>query len=413
MVSGEPGIGKTRLVSELAATVHAAGGTVVYGRSEEELDVPFRPWAEALQHLVTHLPADVLAAHLDDWGTSIGRLVPSAADPPASGSDPDSERLRLFGAVLDLLTRAGEESAVVVVLDDLHWADASSLLLLRHVVRHHGTARLLVVGTYRDTDLSRTHPLAAALADLRREAGVERLALGGLDRDEVETFLTLAGGGDVDADDVAVLAGMVSVETEGNPFFIGEVLAHLVESGALVQHDGRWQGDQTLIEQIGLPEGIREVVGRRLADLPDSTNELLRMAAVVGPAFDAVVLASALDQEVDTVLAGIDEAVTRRLVVESDDALDRFRFAHALVRQTLLEEVTTSRRVRSHHRVALALEARHAPMADLAHHFGEAAAWPMPTRRCATPPGRPRRPTPAWPTSRPSASAVWRWTRTS
>ena len=277
--------------------------------------------------------------------------------------------------LLDLLARAGEETPVVVVLDDLHWADESSLLLLRHVVRHKGAARLLLVGTYRDTDLSRTHPLAAALADLRREAGVERVALAGLDRGEVEDFLTLAGDGRVNADDVAVLAGMVSAETEGNPFFISEVLAHLVESGALVQHDGRWQGDQSLIEQIGLPEGIREVVGRRLADLPEATNELLRVAAVVGPAFDAAVVASALDDEVDNVLAGIDDAVTRRLVVESDEALDRFRFAHALVRQTLLEEVTTSRRVRLHHRVATALESRHATAADLAHHFGEAAAF--------------------------------------
>ena len=374
VVSGEPGIGKTRLVSELAATAHDAGSTVVYGRSEEELDIPFRPWAEALQHLVTHQPAEVLADHVADWDAAIARLVPSVGTAPVAGSDPDSERLRLFGAVVDLLARAGEEAPVVVVLDDLHWADESSLLLLRHVVRHKGTARLLLVGTYRDTDLARSHPLAAALADLRRESGVERVALTGLDRDEVEAFLTLAGGGEVNADDVVVLAGMVSAETEGNPFFIGEVLAHLVESGALVQHDGRWQGDQSLIEQIGLPEGIREVVGRRLADLPEATNELLRAAAVVGPAFDAAVVASALDQEVDTVLAGIDDAVTRRLVVESDEALDRFRFAHALVRQTLLEEVTTSRRVRFHHRVALALEARSAPAADLAHHFGEAAA---------------------------------------
>ena len=374
VVSGEPGIGKTRLVSELAATAHAAGSTVVYGRSEEELDIPFRPWAEALQHLVIHLPAEVLADHVADWDAAIARLVPSVGTAPVAGSDPDSERLRLFGAVVDLLARAGEEAPVVVVLDDLHWADESSLLLLRHVVRHKGEARLLLVGTYRDTDLARSHPLAAALADLRRESGVERVALTGLDRDEVEAFLTLAGGGEVDADDVVVLAGMVSAETEGNPFFIGEVLAHLVESGALVQHDGRWQGDQSLIEQIGLPEGIREVVGRRLADLPEATNELLRAAAVVGPAFDAAVVASALDQEVDTVLAGIDDAVTRRLVVESDEALDRFRFAHALVRQTLLEEVSTSRRVRVHHRVALALEARSATAADLAHHFGEAAA---------------------------------------
>jgi class 3 adenylate cyclase len=374
VVSGEPGIGKTRLVAELATVAHESGATVLYGRSEEELDVPYRPWAEALQHLVAHLAPEVVDDHLEGWGHDLGRLLPSVAAPPAAASDPDAERLALFGAVVDLLGRAGEEAPVLVVLDDLHWADESSLLLLRHLVRQRGPARMLVVGTYRDTDLARTHPLAAALADLRREAGIERVALTGLDGDEVEAFLTLAGGGDVAPDDVAELAAMVSAETEGNPFFIGEVLVHLVESGALVQHEGRWQGDRGLIEQIGLPEGIREVVGRRLADLPEATDELLRVAAVVGPAFDAAVVAAALGRDVDEVVRGLDDAGGRRLVIEDADALDRYRFAHALVRQTLLEEVSTSRRVRLHHRVGLALEDRGAPAADLAHHFSEAAA---------------------------------------
>jgi len=374
VVSGEPGIGKTRLVAELATVAHDGGTTVLYGRSEEELDVPFRPWAEALGHLVAHSPGEVVTAHLHDWGGDLGRLVPGLDAPEPPRTDPDTERLRLFGAVTDLLTRAGEEAPVLVVLDDLHWADESSLLLLRHLVRNLGEARVLVVGTYRDTDLTRTHPLAAALADLRRESGVERVDLVGLDQDEVTDFLTKAAGGEVDPSRVTELAEMVSSETEGNPFFIGEVLVHLVESGALVQRDGRWEGDRGLIEQIGLPEGIREVIGRRLAGLDEATNELLRAAAVIGPAFDAAVLAAAVDREVDEVVTVLDDAGARRLVVEDEDVLDRFRFAHALVRQTLLEELRTSRRVRLHHRVALALESRGAPAADLAHHFGEAAA---------------------------------------
>ena len=373
VVSGEPGIGKTRLVAEMAAGVHEAGGTVLYGRSEEELDVAFRPWAEALGHLVAHAPDGLVRAHLDEWGGDLGRLLPGLDAPEPVRTDADTERLRLFGAVTDLLTRAGDDAPLLVVLDDLHWADESSLLLLRHWVRNTGDARVLAVGTYRDTDLDRTHPLAAALADLRREATVERVDLSGLDRDEVTLFLTQAGGGDVDLAQVEVLAGMVAAETEGNPFFIGEVLAHLVESGALVQRDGRWEGDRSLIERIGLPEGIREVIGRRLADLDDATNDLLRAAAVIGPAFDATVAADAADQDLDEVVAALDDAAARRLVVEDEDLLDRFRFAHALVRQTLLDELRTSRRVRLHHRIAVALEARGAPAADLAHHYGEAA----------------------------------------
>ncbi len=384
VVSGEPGIGKTRLVAELASSAHGGGATVLYGRSEEELDVPFRPWAEALGHLVAHLSDAVLTAHLHEWGGDIGRLVTGLDVPEPPRTDPDSERLRLFGAVTDLLTRAGEESPLLVVLDDLHWADESSLPLLRHLVRNVGEARVLVVGTYRDTDLARTHPLAAALADLRREAGVERVDLTGLGHDEVTVFLSRAGGGEVDPEQVAVLAEMVWRETEGNPFFIGEILVHLVESGALVHREGRWEGDRGLIEQIGLPEGIREVIGRRLAGLDEATNELLRAAAVIGSAFDAAVLAAVAEREVDDVVTVLDAAGARRLVVEDDDVLDRFRFAHALVRQTILEELWTSRRVRLHHRVALALEARGASPADLVHHFGEAAALadpPDPARR--------------------------------
>ncbi len=373
VVSGEPGIGKTRLVAEVAITANDGGGTVLYGRSEEELDVAFRPWAEALGHLVAHAPDGLVRAHLDDWGGDLGRLLPGLDAPEPPRTDADTERLRLFGAVADLLTRAGEEAPVLMVLDDLHWADESSLLLLRHQVRNLGDARVLLVGTYRNTDVGRTHPLAAALADLRREAGVARVDLSGLDQDEVRLFLTQAGGGEVDPEQVTVLAEMVWAETEGNPFFIGEVLAHLVESGALVQRDGRWEGDRTLIEQIGLPEGIREVIGRRLAELDDAGNDLLRAAAVIGPAFDAAVLAEAVGRDVDDVAAALDAAASRRLVVEDDEVLDRFRFAHALIRQTLLEELRTSRRVRLHHRVAVALEGRGAPAADLAHHFGEAA----------------------------------------
>lgn len=374
LVSGEPGVGKTRLVSELAATAHDRGATVLFGRCEDELEVAFRPWADAVGHLVAHLPEPVLQAHQGSWGGALAPMVPSLAVPGERSADRDTERLRLFGATVDLLERAGREAPVLLVLDDLHWADESSLLLLRHVVRHLGDARLLVVGTFRDTDVARTHPLAATLADLRREATVERVDLGGLDQGEVAELVSGAAGGAADLDDVERLAGMLWDETEGNPFFIGEVLRHLVESGALLQRDGRWEGDDSLISRVGLPEGVREVVGRRLSDLPERTNEILRVAAVVGSRFDGVVVAEVLDGDADEVVAALAEVVDRRLVAEDSEVLDRFRFEHALVRQTLVEELGTGRRVRLHHRIALALEERGAPAAELAHHFGEAAA---------------------------------------
>jgi hypothetical protein len=373
LVSGEPGIGKTRLVAEVASHAHEDGAVVLYGRSEEELDTPYRPFTEALRHLAAHIPSEIIDAHVAVWGGEIGRLVPGLDLPQPPRLEGDIERLRLFDAVVDLIARASEEAPVLLVLDDLHWADRSSLLLLRHLVRADFIGRLLVVGTYRDTDLARTHPLAGVLADLRREDAVDRIALDGLDDHEVETLLVARAGGAVEGD-VADLAARVRAETVGNPFFIGEVLLHLVESGAIYRQDGRWRGDRGLIEQIGVPEGVREAVGRRLSALPDKTNDLLRAAAVVGAEFDAAVVGEVTDVALDDVVESIDEAVRRRLVVESGETLDRYRFAHALVRQTLTEELTTSRRVRLHHKVALALEARDAPAAELAYHFGEAAS---------------------------------------
>ena len=165
--------------------------------------------------------------------------------------------------------------AVILVLDDIHWADKPSLLLLRHLLRSGAPMRLFVLATYRDTDLDRTHPLADVLADLRREPGVSRLDLVGLDASEVTALMESTAGHDLD-EPGADLALALQRETEGNPFFVGEVLRHLAESGVLVQRDGRWTSDFTFGD-VGLPEGIREVVGRRLSRLSEAANRALAL----------------------------------------------------------------------------------------------------------------------------------------
>ena len=377
MVSGEPGIGKTRLIAELARAVHAEGALVLLGRTDEHVDAPYGPWREALRPLVRTVPEDHLERHVEDHGGELVRLAPDLARrivdlPPPVSVDAETERLLLFDAVTGLIAASSTIQPVLLVLDDLHWADRSSLLLLLHVLRADVEHHALVVATYRDTDLDRSHPLSTVLADLRRLPGASRLPLGGLDESGLASLLTDAGGHDLD-DAGLEFASELGRETDGNPFFVGEVLRHLTESGALVQEDGRWRAG-TDLDGTGLPEGIREVIGRRLAVLPQTTNDLLGAASVLGREFDVELLASSLEMPLDTAYEALDPAERARLIAEVPAWPGRYSFSHALVRTTLSEELGTNRRVRLHRAAGLALEAlSEPPVARLAHHFGEAA----------------------------------------
>ncbi len=298
LVAGEPGIGKTRLAAEAARAAHADGGTVLFGACDEDVGLPYRPFVEALRHYVTHAPDDVLAAHIRTHRGELTRLVPELGRrieelPAPQIAEAETERFLLFEAVTGLLAAASRERPLVLVLEDLHWAGAPELMLLKHLVRSAEPMRLLVIGTYRDTDLSRTHPLTPMLADLRREAGVERVSLHGLDDAAVETLVAAVARHELDEALVA-LAHAIRRETEGNPFFIGEVIRHLSESGALFEEGGRWtyQGE---IAALGIPEGVREVIGRRLGRLSETTNRVLGLAAVIGRQFDLALLAKIVE----------------------------------------------------------------------------------------------------------------------
>jgi len=377
LVAGEPGIGKTRLVSELARSVHADGATVLLGRASEYGDAAYAVWREALRTLVRYASDEALAAHVADHGAELVRLVPALARrvpdlPEPVQVDPEIERDLLFEAVGGLLDAASADAPVLVVLDDLHWADRSSLLLLLDRLRARSAAPVLVVGTYRDTEVDRSNPLSAVLADLRREPGVARVALDGLGRAGVVELLASAGGHDLDAAG-AEFARVLHQDTNGNPFFVGEVLRHLIETGGLVQEGGRWVASSTL-DVAGLPEGVREVLGRRLAELPDETNRVLGVASVLGQEFDMALLSAVAEAPPGAVLDALDPAVRAQLVREVSSAPGHYVFAHALVRAVLAQELGTNRRVRLHRAAGLALEARpEPPVVRLAYHFGEAA----------------------------------------
>lgn len=377
LVAGEPGIGKTRLATEAALAAHADGAVVLLGTCDEDVNLPYQPFLEALRHYVAHAPDDVLAAHVREHKGELVRLAPELArrapDLPAPQvAEAETERYLLFEAVSGLLSEASKKQPMLLILDDLHWAGAPELLLLKHVLKSAMPLRLLVIGTYRDTDLTRMHPLTSALADFRREAGVERIALHGLDEAAVVGLVTAAAGHDL-AEPGLTLARALHRETEGSPFFIGEILRHLSESGAIFQEGDRWtyKGD---IAGLGIPEGIKEVVGRRLNRLSEETNRILQLAAVIGRQFDLSLLARVAQSGEDTVLDALDEAAAAALVAEMPGSADRFAFSHALIRATLYEELSGARRARLHRRVGEALEELVANDPDgrideLAHHW--------------------------------------------
>jgi class 3 adenylate cyclase len=360
LVAGEPGIGKTRFATHAALELHSDGATVLFGHSPEEVGAPYAAWFQALCHAVEHAPADALALHVERHGGELARLVPLLGRrlpdaPPPTQTDPETERWLLFSAVVGLLAQLGAAAPVVLLLDDLHWADRPSLALLRHVIAEAHGVPLLIVGTYRDSDVARDHALVEVLADLRREEGVERLALRGLGEEAVASLMAHAAGHELDAIGLA-LAREITAETDGNPFFVGEILRHLTESGALVQAaDGRWELVREL-DSLGLPQSVREVVHRRVERLGEECRQVLTCAAVIGREFDLELLARVVDVGLDRLIDLLDAATEAALLLERSERTGAFCFAHNLINHTLYDALRPTRRSRLHRRVAEALE---------------------------------------------------------
>jgi class 3 adenylate cyclase/tetratricopeptide (TPR) repeat protein len=387
LLAGEPGIGKTTLASRFASEVYDAGALVVYGRSDEDLGVPYQPWIEALTPLVATMPEPVLSAHVAARGAHLARLVPDTAtrlsvEVPA-GVDAEAERFVLFGCVTDLLARVSERQPVLVVLDDLHWADRATVQLLRHLVTAPQPMRVGVLGTFRDTDVVSGDPISELLAGLHREGGASRIVLRGLTDLDVLAMLELVAGHEMTDDGVALRDALVA-ETAGNPFFVGEILRHLVESGAISRRDdGRWVADPNL-RAAGLPVSVREVIGRRLATLGPDAARVLALGSVIGRDFDLGLLAAVAQMDEDAALDVCETAVTAA-VLHPTEVPERYTFAHALIEHTLYEGLSPTRRARAHRAVAEAIEATlgddpDARAGELAYHWG-AAVQPTDTSK--------------------------------
>ncbi len=375
LVAGEPGVGKTRLVAALARRAHDEGALVLFGRCAEDVAVAYQPFVEALHTGPADLDPAVVAEHVAACGGEIRRLVPAIDGPEPIAAEAAVEQARLFDAVADLLRRAATERTVVLVIDDIHWATAASVALLRHLLNDPQGHRLCVLATYRDTEIDRSHPLGGLLSDIHRIEGAERLALRGLDRQGVEDLFVAVSGDDLEDDGLALVAAVLE-RTAGNPFFVNQVLRHLVERGVLHQEDGRWRVVGKLAD-LDLPEGVLDVVGRRLSRLSQAANQAMSVAALCGLAFSVRVLSAVPDAgDPDAVVDGLDEAVRARLLVET--APGQLAFAHAIVRDALTRELTSAKRARLHRAIGEAIlavygDAPTVPLAELAHHFTEAA----------------------------------------
>lgn len=373
LLAGEAGIGKSRLAAELAVEAGRTGALVLYGRCDEELAAPYQPFVEALAAYLRACPAATVEAQLGGLKTELPRLVPwLSSDTPTRldtlQTEPELARYRLFEAVRLLVRGAATEDPLLLILDDLHWASRPTLLLLRHLVRGLDPARVLVVGTFRDTEPGAD--LAWFLGDARRDVAYARLSLRGLDTSEVGELVS--GDGAI-ADPSGVWTRAVHAETNGNPFFVVEMLRHLRESRG---------PDQTT---LSIPAGVREVVGLRIGRLSERTGSLLRAAAVLGDEFELPVLRGVTGLDDAALLDGLEEAATAALVYEVDPSGrgnaglgdERYGFGHAIVRRTLLGQLSSARRRRLHAMAARVLQNQHPAGRDdradeIARHLVEA-----------------------------------------
>jgi DNA-binding CsgD family transcriptional regulator/tetratricopeptide (TPR) repeat protein len=380
LLGGEPGSGKSRLVREFAAEAARDGALVLYGACDAVVPTPYGPFAQALDRLARVIDTDELRTGLGTAGGELTRLLPDLRDrlgelPPPIRADPDTERHRLHTTVADLLDRVSRGRPVVLVIEDGHWADAPTLLLLRHLARAPWSGRVLLFATFRDTEADVPDSLALTLADLRRSDDVVRLRLGGLSDDEVAELVRRVAEGDAGVE-VPEVARAIADLTAGNAFLVCELWRALVETHVIEVASGTVRLTRPLSE-LGTPESVREVVSERLARLAPPTSELLELAATAGAEFELDTVRRGSGFTEPELVAALDEAIRSAIVVELPGRRLAYRFTHELVRRAVYDRLTSVRRAELHLRVGEAREAGGAPsvrtLADLAHHFTAAA----------------------------------------
>lgn len=383
LIGGEPGVGKTRLVAELADAAVDDGVDVLVGRCAEGADVPFQPFVQALRADVQAASDEQLILRLGGGAGELSRLVPELAErtgqgPAAPSTSPELDQHRLFDAVAGWLASAAAQTPLLVVLEDLHAATRPTLLLVRHLVQSGWDDRLLVVATYRDTADDRSAELVEMLGDLADHPDVGHLPLAGLAPTAVADLVGASLGETAHAPQR--WAETVHAATAGNPLFVQELLAS-------VRGDEVSQPER-LLDDCSVPWSLRRLLEARLGRLERITLRFVEHAGVAGEAFDFPVVAEATGLGEDEALDALEQAIAARLVMPVDDRRERYGFSHAVMRYALLDRLSHSRRMRLHARLAAALERHHADdpgavVSELAYHHTEAGTLGEPAKALA------------------------------
>ena len=372
LVAGEPGIGKSRLADEFAVQARDRGAPVLWGRCWEAGGAPpYWPWVQILRAYVRARDPDEIREQVGPGAVDVAQILPELhqmfpdlPEPPMV--DPESARFQLFDSTATFIANAASVQPLVLVLEDLHAADEPSLLLLRFLSAQIGGARLLVVGTYRDVELTPSHPLTATAAEIVRDPATRQLTLRGLTEDDVERFVATTAGPPPPG-----LPTALHRETNGNPLFLGEAVRLLADEGGLEQLT-----DPSRL-RVAVPQSVREVIGRRIDHLDEPSKEVLSLASVLGTEFTGEDLRRLSGEDPEALHDLLDALTAAGLVTAAPGGLGRFRFSHELIRESLYRSLTTTNRMRLHRRAAEILASSGSggdpPLAELAHHYFEAA----------------------------------------
>jgi len=386
MIGGEPGVGKTRITEELVAEARRHGFLTLTGHCYEmEGAPPYIPFIEILQSIIRMVEPNTLLDALGNAAPEAAKLVPELRErfpdlPEPRKLPPEQERLYLFNNLRDFFERMGSRRPLLLVIEDLHWTDEPTLLLLQHLVQRLNEMPVLVVGTYRDTELDVARSLAKALEELLRQSLAHDMLLKRLSEDGVLAMLRGRSG----QEPPSRLVETIHNETEGNPFFVEEVFKHLAEEGKLFDSEGQWRSDLR-IEETDVPRGVLLVIGHRLERVSEGCRRILARAAVIGRGVSFRLLNEVIELDEDALFDAIEEAERAQLIRSTTRGGEaRLMFSHELIRQTLLSDLSTPRRQRLHLRVAAAIERLHAEAleehaADLAYHFYQGGGDPEKT----------------------------------
>ena len=382
MLVGEPGIGKSRLAKEFAVYAGLRGAQVLSGRCyESEASIPYLPLMDALRQYVVSKPEVELRQELGPGAPEIATFISEIRQrlpdtPEAPPMEDEADRLRMFESVATFLRNAARAAPLILLLDDLQWSDRPSLLLLQYLARGIATERIMILGCYSDVEVEESDALSETLAALRREQFFQRVLVRGLPKEDVLALMSTLGEQEVPADFVKAIYR----ETEGNPLFVEEILKHLVEEGRLNLESGQWVSSTGGVPQLDIPEGIRDIVRRRLSRLSEECRGILTLASAMTSGFTFELLKEVSGEHEDRLLDLVEEALALHAIRERKGAVSgsSYELAHTALRHTLYGELSAPRRVRLHRQIGEALERLHAAnlephLAELAYHYSNAA----------------------------------------